>query len=162
MALHLLDQSIVKRLRLVRTQTGFALAEILLACGVIGLGLVAVSSGFNMGVEGVEVGRQQSTAVYLAEQRMDQVKAAAMRASEPPFAYVTATAFPNEGYNTIASAPGFRRTVTLTSFVGPAAGLPTGVPGLRIDIGVFYRQITGFGVLTTERSVQMSTFLVGR
>jgi prepilin-type N-terminal cleavage/methylation domain-containing protein len=148
--------------RTVLGQAGFTLAEILVACAVIGLGLLGVTSGLNMGVQGVETGRQQSTAVYLAEQRMDQVKAAAMRATEPPFAYATSAAFPNEGYGAIAQAPRFRRTVTLTPYTGPAGGLPTGVPGLRVDVAVFYRQITAFGVLTTERSVQISGFLVGR
>ncbi len=38
----------------------------------------------TMGVQGVETGRQQSTAIFLAQQRMDQVKAAALIASEPP------------------------------------------------------------------------------
>ena len=143
-------------------QAGFTLAEILIACAVIGLGLLAVGSGLSMGVQGVETGRQQSTAVYLAEQRMDQVKAAAMRPSEPPFQYATAAAFPSEAYGVITHAPRFRRTVTLTPYTGPAAGLPTGVPGLRVDVAVFYRQVTSLGVLTNERSVRISTFLVGR
>jgi prepilin-type N-terminal cleavage/methylation domain-containing protein len=143
-------------------QAGFTLAEILIACAVIGLGLVGVSSGLNMGVQAAETGRQQSTAVYLAEQRMDQVKAAALRASDPPFTYVTSAAFPSEAYGSITYASGFRRTVTLTPYTGPAAGLPTGVPGLRVDVTVFYRPVTAVGVLTTERSVVVSTFLVGR
>jgi prepilin-type N-terminal cleavage/methylation domain-containing protein len=143
-------------------QAGFTLAEILVACAVVGLGLLAVTSGLSVGVQGVETGRQQSTAIHLAEQRMDQVRAAAMRPSEPPFQHATTAAFPSEAYGAMTYAPAFRRTVTLTSYTGPAAGLPTGVPGLRVDVAVFYKQITAAGVLTGERSVKISTFLVGR
>lgn len=164
-ALPLLPQAFVMRRTLPSravAEDGFTLVEILVACAIIGLGLVAISSGFNMGIQAVEAGRQQSTAVYLAEQRLDQVRAAAMRATEPPFGYVTAAAFPSEDYGAASLPPAFRRTVALTNFVGPAGGLPTGVQGIRADVAVFYRQITAAGVLTTERSVQLSMFLVSR
>lgn len=51
----------------------------LVACAVVSVGLVAVASGFGFGVDGVESGRQQSTAVFLAEQRIEQAKQLAMR-----------------------------------------------------------------------------------
>ena len=149
---------------------GFTMIEIMIACGIIGTGLVAASYGFTMGIQGVETGRQQSTAVFLAEQRMDQVKAAALRATTPPLGLVTAANFPNEAYGTIACPLGssncgsqkFRRTVTLTPLVAPAGGLPPGMQGIRVAVDVFYRQITAVGVLTTERSVRLSTFLTSR
>jgi type II secretory pathway pseudopilin PulG len=146
-------------------EAGFTLVEIIVACGVIGTGLVAASYGFTTGVQGVETGRQQTTALFLAEQRMDQVKAAALRATEPPLGYVTAANFPNEGYGAItptAAFPKFRRTVTITPYTGPAGGLPVGTQGIRVDVSVFYRQITAAGVPTTERQVQLSTFLASR
>ena len=148
--------------RRLRGQSGFTLAEILIACAVIGVGLTAASYGFTMGIQGVETGRQQSTALFLAQQRMDQVKAAGKIASEPPLAYVSIANFPAEAYNTIASAAKFRRTVTLTSYTGPAGGLPTGLQGVRVDVDVFYQPITARGVLTTERSVRVSSFLTSR
>jgi hypothetical protein len=118
-----------------------------------------------MGIEGVETGRQQSTALLLAEQRMDQVKAAALRATEPPLGYVTTANFPTEAYGAIppaAAFPKFRRTVTITPYTGPAGGLPVGAQGVRVDVSVFYRQITAAGVPTTERRVQLSTFFASR
>jgi type II secretory pathway pseudopilin PulG len=142
---------------------GFTLAEILIACAIIGAGLVPVSYAFTVGLQGVETGRQQSTAVFLAQQRMDQVKAAALIASEPPLLNVTAAAFPAEGYGAFTTAPRFRRTVTISApFVGPAGGLPAGLQGIRIDVDVFYQQITSRGVLATERSVRLSGFLASR
>ena len=143
---------------------GFTLVEILIACAIIGIGLVPVSWALTMGIQGVETGRQQSTAIFLAQQRMDYVKAVALIAGDPPLQYVTAAgAFPAEAYGTIAGAVRFRRTVTISPpYVGPAGGLPTGLQGIRVDVDVFYQPITGGGVLTTERSVRLSTFLASR
>jgi len=115
-----------------------------------------------MGIQGVETGRQQSTAIFLAQQRMDQVKAAALIAGELPLANVTAGNFPAEAYGAISGAERFRRNVTLTTYVGPAGGLPAGLQGIRVDVDVFYQPITARGVLTTERSVRLSNFLTSR
>ncbi len=143
-------------------QDGFTLAEILIACGIIAVGLVAASYAFTMGIQGVETGRQQSTAVFLAQQRMEQIKAAAAKTSEPPLVDITAANFPNEGYDSISGAEKFRRAVTFTSYTGPAGGLPTGFQGIRVDVDVFYLPITATGVLTTERSVRLSSFLAAK
>ena len=145
-----------------RDERGFTVFEVLLASVMIGLGLVAAAYGLTVGVQGVETGRQQSTAVYLAEQRLDQVRAAAQRATEPPLGYVTAANFPSEAYGSISGASKFRRTVTITSFTGPAGGLPTGQQGVRVDVNVFYKQITAGGVPSGERSVRVSTFMSAR
>ena len=136
-------------------EAGFTLAEILVACTIISMGLVAVAMGFSVGVDGVEAGRQQSTAVFLAEQRIEQAKDLAART--PNLASVTTANLPaSEGYGTIAGAPpGFRRTTTLTTN-------PGGTTGIRVDVAVFYRPVTGRGVLTTERSVALSIFLANR
>jgi len=152
---------------------GFTLVEIIVACAIIGIGLVPVSWAFTMGIQGVETGRQQSTAVFLAQQRMDYVKAVALIAGDPPLQYVTAAgAFPAEAYGAIMSgsppipmvgAERFRRTVTISPpFVGPAGGLPAGLQGVRVDVDVFYRPITARGVLTIERSVRISSVLAIR
>src|SRR5712691_1248105 len=69
----------LNRLKSRPAEAGFTLAEILVACAIISVGLVAVATGFGFGVDGVEAGRQQSTAVFLAEQRLEQAKELAMR-----------------------------------------------------------------------------------
>src|SRR6266481_5273798 len=69
----------LRRLKIRSGEAGFTLAEIMVACAIISVGLVAVSTGFGFGVDGVEAGRQQSTAVFLAEQRIEQAKELAMR-----------------------------------------------------------------------------------
>jgi hypothetical protein len=93
--------------------------------------------------------------VFLAEQRMEQVKAAAAKASEPPLAYLTAGNFPAEAYGSISGGEKYRRTVTITTFTAADLGTPSG--GIRVDVEVFYRQVTAKGVLSSiERSVRLS------
>jgi prepilin-type N-terminal cleavage/methylation domain-containing protein len=136
-------------------EAGFTLAELLVACAIISVGLVAVSTGFGVGVDGVEAGRQQSTAVFLAEQRLEEAKDLAER--QPNLAALTTANLPaSEAYGTIAGAPsGYRRTTTINAIGGTT-------PGARVDVAVFYRPVTGRGVLTTERSVTLSIFLANR
>ena len=143
---------------------GFTLVEIVIACAIIGIGLVPVAYALMMGIQTVETGRQQSTAIFLAQQRMDQVKAAALIATEPPLANVTAAQFPAEP--TFLDFPGFRRTVTLTTYLGPAGGLPAGLTGIRVDVDVFYtqnNQMTARASGTNpERSVRLSNLVASR
>lgn len=145
----------LNRLKRRSGEAGFTLAEILVACAIISVGLIAVATGFGFGVDGVEAGRQQSTAVFLAEQRIEQAKDLAART--PNLAALTTANLPaSEAYGTIAGAPPrYRRTTTITLN-------PSGVSGARVDVTVFYRPVTGRGVLTTERSVALSIFLANR
>jgi prepilin-type N-terminal cleavage/methylation domain-containing protein len=140
---------------------GFTLAEILVACAIISVGLMAVAAGFGIGVDGVEAGRQQSTAVFLAEQRIEHAKELAMRQTglvQLIAANLTGTA--TEAYGSITGAPpSYRRVTTITSI--NVAGPPSAI-GKRVDVAVFYRPVTGRGVLTTERSVSLSIFLASR
>ena len=136
-------------------EAGFTLAELLVACAIIAVGLIAVSSGYGYGVDGVEAGRQQSTAVFLAEQQIELAKDLAGRS--PNLAAVTTANLPaSEGYGTISGAPSsYRRTTTITSN-------PSGVSGVRIDVTVYYKPVTGRGVLSTERQVALTIFLANR
>lgn len=135
--------------RFVRPQAGFALADVVLAMAIIGLGLAGVSAGFVHAVGGVEMGRQQTTATFLAEQRLEQVRGAT-------FAAITAATFPAEGYDSIAGAGTYRRTVTITDNPGGAPFTK------RVDVSVFYRPVMGWAVQTLEREVRLSTAIVSR
>ena len=150
--------------RRIGREEGFTLVEILVACAIIGLGLVPVSWALTMAIQGVETGRQQSTAVFLAQQRMDQVKEVALIATEPPLLNVTAAAFPAEPYGILADAPRFRRIVTVSPppYLDIVVGGVNLGKGIRVDVDVFYQQITARGVLTTERSVRLSSVLAIR
>jgi prepilin-type N-terminal cleavage/methylation domain-containing protein len=138
-------------------QGGFTLAEILVACAIISVGIMAVAAGFGMGVDGVEAGRQQSTAVFLAEQQIERAKALGMRQTGL-VQLVIGTELPaSEAYGSIPNAPpSYRRTTVITPVL---AGV---FNGKQVDVVVFYRPVTGRGVLTTERSVSLSIYLASR
>lgn len=132
-----------------RGREGFTLIEVLLAAAVIAIAMVAVGGGLSYGLAGIEAGKQQTTATFLAEQRLEQVRAAT-------YPNVTAANFPAEGYGTIANAPTYRRAVTITDN-------PAGVANTkRVEVSVFYRPVMAFGVLTAEREVRLSTLVTDR
>jgi Tfp pilus assembly protein PilV len=144
--------------RAVRSADGFTVAELLAAIFVIAVGLVAVGAGFATAIQGVETGRQQTTATFLAEQRLEQIRATAL--GDPlvacmGFTSITTACFPAQAYGAIESAPGYRSTVTITDYT--VAG---NVVRKRVDVEVFYQPIVAWGVLVTaERSVRLSTLV---
>ena len=139
-----------------RGTSGFTLVEILIAAAVIGLGLVGVAAGFLHAVGGLEAGRQQTTAAFLAEQRIEQLKAGALN----NFLNVTTAAYPSEAYGSISNngnpMPSYRRTVSIVE-------APGGLGDTKlVEVTVFYRPVVGFGVLAAERQVRLSALLTDR
>ena len=57
-----------------RKARGFTLAEVLVATFVLSIGLLAVATGFQYATSGVETGRGETQATFLAEQRLEQLK----------------------------------------------------------------------------------------
>ncbi|MDP2701796.1 MAG: prepilin-type N-terminal cleavage/methylation domain-containing protein [Candidatus Rokubacteria bacterium] len=148
---------LVRGIRITGSQAGFTLAELLAAVFVISLGLVAVGAGFATAIQGVETSRQQTTATFLAEQRLEQVHATALGNSLVAcmgFANITAACFPAQAYSSITNAPGYRSTVTITDYI-----VNGNIARKRVDVEVFYRPIVAWGVLTAERSVRLSTLI---
>ena len=148
---------LVRGIRISGSQAGFSLAELLAAVFVISLGLVAVGAGFATAIQGVETSRQQTTATFLAEQRLDQVRATALGNSLVAcmgFANITAGCFPAQAYASITNAPDYRSTVTITDYV-----VNGNIARKRVDVDVFYRPIVAWGALATERSVRLSTLI---
>jgi prepilin-type N-terminal cleavage/methylation domain-containing protein len=146
-------------MRISGNQAGFTLAELLAAVFIISIGLVAVGAGFATAIQGVETSRQQTTATFLAEQRLEQVHATALGNSLVAcmgFANITAACFPAQPYAGITGAPGYRSTVTITNYADPVSGV---VVRKRVDVEVFYRPIVAWGVLAAERSVRLSTLV---
>jgi prepilin-type N-terminal cleavage/methylation domain-containing protein len=144
------------------SEDGFTLAELLAAVVIISIGLVAVGAGFSMAISGVEVSRQQTTASFLAEQRIEQIKAAALGSSLVAcmgFANITAGCFPAQAYGTIANAPRFRSTVTITDCPAIAC-VPVGtVSRKRVEVEVFYQTVSSCAISCPERSVRFSTLM---
>ena len=129
-------------------QHGVTLAEVLVATALLAIGMVAVLSAMSIGLGGVESSRRVSTALFLAEQRLEQVRAFAVSNSAGQgFGNLATAAFPAEGYDTIAGYGDYRRVVTVT----PNAG---GNPNLRtVTVQVFYRAATAVGTGETSTAV---------
>jgi len=143
--------------RRVRGTRGFTLAEVLIATAFIMVAFGSVGIGFLRGTSSVETGRQQTTALYLAEQRLEQIKAWSLSTvTTQGFSSVAAGAAccRSEGYNTIADYGNYRRTVTVTS-----NGSTTKV----LLVSVFYFPVNpSGGNAGNERRVDVSTLITNR
>lgn len=150
---------ILRSLKASGSQDGFTLAELLAAVFIIAVGLVAVGAGFSAAIQGTEAGRLQTTATFVAEQRLEQIRAAALGDSLVAcmgFVNITVACFPAQAYGTIPNAPLYRSVVTIT--VNPG-----GFTGNRVDVDVWYKPVVAWGVLATaERRVTLSTLIANR
>lgn len=156
-----------------KDQAGLTLVEIMVAVALIMIGLVAVMQWFPLGTQGMETGRKQSTAVFLGEQKIEQIKAWALSTcaglgSVPPcpvqqgFVTVAAggTCFnagnpcANDAFNSIQGYPEYSRTVVITN--------PTATTTL-VRVQVNYRRVTDVGVFTNlaagANQVELATLI---
>ena len=154
-------------------QRGMSLAEILVASVIIAVGLVALLSAIPLASYGIGEGTQLSTATFLVNQRLEQVKNAqwtvtpavdvlglSASMSAAPKTGGTTT-FPDEG-PMAAPYAGYTRQVRVTD-CGVAPGC-VGVTnsGLRqVAVTVSYQPLTGAGMAATgtTKSVLVQTLI---
>jgi len=138
-------------------EPGFTLAEVLVATAFIAVAFGAVGLGFMQGTSSVEIGRQQTTAVYLAEQRLEDLKAWSL-SNDPRRGFTSlatgALCCGNEGYSTVPNYGNYRRTVTVTA-------LPPNNKVLQVSVFYFAVNSTG-GNAGRERRVDVSTVVTSR
>ena len=143
-------------LKKLRNQHGMTLAEILVALAIIGIGLVALAAAIPLAGYGIQEGSQLSTATFLANQRLEQVRNAAWTCTPSDTLGVSAsstvppqsggtTTFPDE--NSLAAPyTGYTRTVRIQDINPSDCAAPTPVYGLRqATVTVSYKPITGVG-----------------
>jgi len=150
---------------LIPNQEGMSVAEVLIAVAIMGVGLVALCSAIPMAAYGMQEGKQLSTATFLGNQRMEQVRNAKWTAVDPvagpavdllgvsasatvaPVGDGGVTTFPDEAALEAPYYTGYSRTVRITNCsVAPGCG---GVlyPALRrVTVTTSYRPMTGVGV----------------
>lgn len=153
-----------------KDQAGLTLVEILVAVTLIMIGLVAVMQWFPIGTQGMDTGRKQSTGVFLAEQKIERIKAWGLStAAGQGFATVTpgGTCFNpgnpcvNDALNTIPGYPEYSRTVIISDDV--TSGSPPGTPPftrklVRVQVG--YRYVTDVGVFQgAANQVELATVI---
>lgn len=162
--------------RLTRTltgQRGFTLAEVLVAVVIIMVGLVAVASGFQYATSGVATGRGETIAIFLAEQRIEQLKTVAMTNYDPPYPGLslatgtTTTEFCSGSTcqaTAITGTTSYTRVTTITD-ITTDAGRCTGVTPLlckRIRVTVTYRPVTSSGDVSQARTVELFAVVTPR
>jgi prepilin-type N-terminal cleavage/methylation domain-containing protein len=137
---------------MITNERGMTLIEVLVAVTIISVGLTAIATGMHLGTAGINQGQQETTAAFLAEQKVEDIKAFALSAAAGQgFANVTAANFPAEAYNTIAGGyQRYRRTTTLTF---PSATM------IVVVVRVFYVPVGISHVTNNEREVAVSTVL---
>jgi len=130
-------------------QRGFTLAEVLVAISITVVGLMAMAVGLQQATALLEAGRQQTMALFLAQERLEQVKAAALS----NFDGVASSSFPAE--DPVGGYPAYRRTVA----IAPTAGVADAV---RVQVTVAYRPIAAASGAQRERTVTLATVMSRR
>lgn len=140
---------------------GFTLAEILVATLVLSVGIVAVAAALQQATSGVEVGRGETAAIFLAEQRLELLKSAALEDWSSAL-LLAGTAV--EAYGTIVNAAPYRRETVVADRVGPecSTGAPSTATCKRVRVTVRYRPVSGGGGPDHERRVDLVTVFVPR
>ena len=150
-------QNVTRRdvVRICHDDRGFTLAEVLVAAAFVTIAFGAIGMGFLQGTGSVEVGRQQTTAAYLGEQRLEQIKAWSLNTTQGFSTVVTGAACcQNEAYNTLTNYGTYRRTVTVTA---------NGANNKVIQVSVFYFPVNpAGGNAGNERRVDVSTMITNR
>ena len=154
-----------------REESGFTLVELLVAVALLMIGLVAVMQWFPLGTAGVETGRRQSTAVFLAEQKIEQIKAWGLStAANQGFLTViaggtcfTSAAPPgpcaNDAFNSIPGYPEYSRTVTITACVVAPCPAPLTTTTRLVRVQIQYRRVTTGAVLASGTQVDIATLI---
>ncbi len=135
---------------------GSSLVEVLLATFVLSVGLVALASGLGYAARAIEIGRGETIAFALAEERLELLRAAAVTDWSAP---ILAAGTTREDYGTIASVPTFRRDTTIVDrTTPPCAGVASESKGCKaMRVTVAYR--LGLG---GERTVDLWTIVTPR
>jgi prepilin-type N-terminal cleavage/methylation domain-containing protein len=145
-----------------RSQQGFTLAEVLMATFILSIGLVAVATGFQYATSGVETGKSETTATFLAEQRVEQLKATAIVdfTNAALNAGATTEYCPSTGAacTGVATTGFYRRVTTITNNPGGTCAASCKL----VQVSVFKRVVTGEGQLDQERRVDLYTMVVSR
>jgi type IV pilus modification protein PilV len=171
--------------RLISNQRGMTLAEVMVALPIITIGLLALLSVIPLSTYAIQDGSQTSTATFLANQRLDQVRNAQWLATCPATVdtlgvSASSTAAPADGAavttfadeNPIAAPyAAYTRQVRITDSVASttvcnvATGAITGTYGLRtVTVTVTYRPLsaTGTNAVSGPRAVAINMQIAQR
>ena len=139
-----------------------------MATAVLTIGLVAIATGLPYATSGVAAGGGETAAVFLAEQRIEELRAQAMvDFAAPALGASTTTEYCLPGSITGGSncqgAPAaglwYTRSTTISD-VTNGTGCPATPPSCKqIQVRVTYRPVTGAGTLDQSRAIDVVTVL---
>ncbi|MBI1847753.1 MAG: hypothetical protein HYR86_12365 [Candidatus Rokubacteria bacterium] len=139
--------------RVFRDQRGLSLNETLIAVALVDIAIAGLMSTMSFAGANIDSGRRATTALVLAEQRAEQVKAFSVsRQPAQGFPNLTSTTFSDETYGGISGYAEYRRTVTVTDSPGGVANTKL------IEVKVFYTPVANNGP-AAETSTYISTLL---
>jgi Tfp pilus assembly protein PilV len=141
--------------RALREEQGLTVAEVLVATAIITVGLLGVMTAFPSAMSGIETGKQQSTATFLAEQQIENLRTAAV--NDPTLTTATFNiGSTTEAYGTIANGyTKYQRVTTVAA--GPTA------TSKRVTVAVSYRPSVSLSSSTNpDRTVALATILSTR
>lgn len=157
--------------RILHDQRGLSLGEILVAIVIIGIALVALASVIPVTSHGIQQGYQVSTATFLANQRLEQVKNAnwtATPADDDLGVSASSTAAPTSGgtttfanENPVTGHVGYRREVRVFDCTTALCGVDT-TTMRHVTVNVYYTPLTGAGVATGEQGLSLITVVAQR
>lgn len=159
---------------MITNQGGMTLSEILVAIAIIGIGLVALAAAIPLASYGVQEGSQLSTATFLANARMEQVKNTQWTATPAVDNLGTSsssTVAPQSGGTTTfpdeipMAAPyaGYNRAVRITD-CGSGGGC-TGIVNAnlrQVTVTVSYRPLTGVGQAPANKPIVVTMLIAQR
>jgi type II secretory pathway pseudopilin PulG len=165
----------MSRLSRLFDERGITLAEVLVAVGILGLGLAALMGVVPVASYAVQEGNQTSTATFLAQQRLEQVRNAAWtsaddcvglsaNATSPPAPSGGACAT-NPTFADEAAVPGFAqyaRSVRITDCGVTPCGLVTHSAMRLVTVTVTYRPISAAGGSSANTSVTLEWLIAQR
>lgn len=144
--------------RQIRSDAGMSLAEVLVASTVVAVGLSGLLSAVPLAGYGIHEGQSLSTATFLANQRLEEVRNAKWTQSPvadtlgvsalptaAPVAPVIGVTFPDEA-PMAAPYAGYGRTVRITDCgMAPGCGGVINSGMRQIVVSVSYTPVTGTG-----------------
>lgn len=171
---------------LLRDTAGMTLVEVIIALGIIMVGLLALVATMPLSTSTIAESNLKTTATFLAQQRLEQIKnaqwcltcGAAVGAVDTlgggnSNSGAAVTQWPDEAYNSIvvasgntnASYPRFRREVRITDCsIASCSGIATATASAntlrQVTVTVFFLGMTGPGTASaTEETVQFVTLI---
>jgi len=141
---------------------------VLIATALVTVGLLALITGFQFATSGVATSGGETAAVFLAEQRIEQLRAHAMLDfSARSLAAGVMTEYCVAGHvvggtstcqDTSADSL-YTRTTTITDLAGDRGCPVTPLLCKQVEVRVSYRPVTTTGTLDQSRAVDLVTVL---